>query len=572
MTDFVPDEPKGKSKLSFVPDKPDAPPEPAADPSAGGGTLSIGPLDTGIQTPEWLDRGLAGAGKAVEDTVRGIGQYTGLESRKDVEDSRERDSALMKTTAGKVGNIAGNIAITAPALAIPGVNTVRGAALLGTALGASQPSTSTRETIMNTGLGGLTGAAGQAVGGKLAQAAKNSLVAREAAATAAKTQNAERDAVWQQARAVGYTAPPTALRPNAANTALESVSGKIATRQGAAARNAEVTNTLTRQDLGIAPNTAITRTVLKGVRKVAGKAYQDVKDALKPGFKSDGYYTQDLDAIQGGIVDLEKAYPGISKQANPDVQALVDSARVATHNGPEAVALSKFLRSQAKSNYRAAFGPNADPGKMALATAQTRVAGALEDLIERTLKNGGQQDLSDAWHAARTTIAKSYQAEGALKGGKISAAKLALQLQRGKPVTGGMGLAARFADHFPEVTMAPKSGVGVSKLAAWGAAMMEGAGIAFHSPGAMLTGAAIAGTPYATRAAILGRAGQRILANPSYRPGMIGTAARQGLRALGTGAQITKGGQPLLMSPEPEPGYARGGLVRLYELKRKLNA
>ena len=146
-----------------------------SDPSAGGGTLSIGPFDTGIQTPQWLDRGLAGAGKAGYDLARGAGQLVGLVSRKDVADSRALDAPLMATTAGKVGNLAGNVALAAPTAVIPGANTVTGAGVIGAGLGLLQPSTSTKETLANTAIGGVLGAGGQWVGGKLAGAATQKL-------------------------------------------------------------------------------------------------------------------------------------------------------------------------------------------------------------------------------------------------------------------------------------------------------------------------------------------------------------------------------------------------------------
>ena len=482
------------------------------------------------------DKFLAGAGKAFVDLGRGVGQFTGLESRQNVADSRQLDAPLMATGAGKAGNIVGNIAATAPALAIPGAATVPGAAVLGAAFGAAQPSTSTRETLTNTGLGAVTGAVGQKVGTSLSNAVTNKLASRTATAAANQSQNAERDAVLQQARQAGYVIPPTAVNPNAVNTALESVSGKAATRQGASAKNAIVTNDGVRQDLGIAPNAPITRQALQGVRAQAGQAYQRVKAALGSNFASDGQYAQDLANVQNGMTDLEQAYPGISRQANPEVEALIKSASVASHNGNDAVGLSKFLRSQAKDNYRAAFGPGGNPTKLALATAQTRVANALEDLVDRTLTNSGQGDLATAWNDARTTIAKSYQAEGALKGGNVSAVKLAQQLQKGKPVSGQMGLAAQFANHFEDVAKLPKSGVGVSKLGATLAAGLGGEAAFLHSPTMAAGAVAAAAAPYAVRAGLLSRVGQNALANPSYAPGMLGTGALNSLKLLGRGS------------------------------------
>lgn len=115
-----------------------------ADPTEG---MSIG------------DKLAAGVGKAIVDTGRGLGQMVGLVGRDDVAESRKLDSALMNTTAGKVGNFAGNVAILAPTALIPGANTVTGAATIGALTGLAQPSTSTNETLFNVGMSGGAGGA-----------------------------------------------------------------------------------------------------------------------------------------------------------------------------------------------------------------------------------------------------------------------------------------------------------------------------------------------------------------------------------------------------------------------------
>lgn len=128
-----------------------------ANPSEGGGSLKIGPLDTGIKTPEWLDRGLSGIGKSMYDTATGLGQFITATDRADVAESRRLNKPLMDTTAGKVGDVVGNLATTLPLAFIPGANTVKGASLIGAATGLAQPSESGTETLMNTGMGALAG-------------------------------------------------------------------------------------------------------------------------------------------------------------------------------------------------------------------------------------------------------------------------------------------------------------------------------------------------------------------------------------------------------------------------------
>ena len=151
-----------KSMPSDTPAKAEIP-----DPSAGEGTLSIGPIDTGIKTPEWLNRGLAGAGKAFVDAARGAGQFVGAVSRDDVERARALDVPLMNSTAGKAGNLGGNLALMLPTVAIPGANSLTGAAAIGATQGLLAPSTSTKETLENIGYGGVAGGAGVALGRSL---------------------------------------------------------------------------------------------------------------------------------------------------------------------------------------------------------------------------------------------------------------------------------------------------------------------------------------------------------------------------------------------------------------------
>lgn len=106
-----------------------------------------------------FDKFAAGMGKAAFDTARGLGQLVGAVSREDVAEARKRDAALMNTGAGMSGNIAGNLAILAPTAMIPGAATIPGAALIGAGTGLAQPSTSTQETLQNTGLGAVAGPA-----------------------------------------------------------------------------------------------------------------------------------------------------------------------------------------------------------------------------------------------------------------------------------------------------------------------------------------------------------------------------------------------------------------------------
>ena len=497
----------------------------AQSPIARADPNSISPVESEIGAI--ASNALSGAGKAFVDLGRGAGQYLGLVSRQDVQDSRERDAPLMATGAGKVGNIVGNVAATAPALAIPGANTVVGAGLIGAATGALQPSVSTGETVRNTVLGGALGAGGQAVGNAVAAGATRILNARNTAAATAQSANAERDAVLQAGRDVGYVVPPTEVNPSATATALESISGKAATKQAAQVRNQTVTNNLVAHDLGLPADTPITQQALAGVRQRAGQVYRQVGQAGR--ITPDAQFVEDIRGIQNVSQQVQAGFPGAVTPAAHHIDALVTSLDQPGFTSAQALEYTKRLRQQASSNFTIA-GRSGDAEARALAQAQIRGADALEEMIGRHLQANGQPNLLQAFQEARTTIAKSYQAQAALRGGNVNAQRLASQMQRGRPMTDGFGLVAHFADHFSDATKLPKGGVGVSKLAATVGG--GGALTAAFTGNLPLAGALAAGTaaPYAVRQSLLSGVGQRALATPQYAPGALGTITLNALR------------------------------------------
>lgn len=108
-----------------------------------------------------MQRGLAGAGKFVADTGRGVGQMLGLVDQASVDEAKRLDAPLMNTTAGKVGNFAGAAAGAVPLAMIPGANTLVGASLVGAGVGATQPTATGESRAENAALGAAGGFVGQ---------------------------------------------------------------------------------------------------------------------------------------------------------------------------------------------------------------------------------------------------------------------------------------------------------------------------------------------------------------------------------------------------------------------------
>jgi hypothetical protein len=154
----------------------------------------------GINTPQWLDRTLAGAGKAVADMGTGAGQIArsglefagakaaadrlGLPTPQQVDETKRLDAPLMNTGAAQAGYIGGNIAATmlplaglarvgvAPAAALLNPSTYSSAAASGALSGALQPTgtgdSRARNILLGAGTGMASNAAVNAVG-RLAQ-------------------------------------------------------------------------------------------------------------------------------------------------------------------------------------------------------------------------------------------------------------------------------------------------------------------------------------------------------------------------------------------------------------------
>jgi hypothetical protein len=107
------------------------------------------------------DRALAGAGKAFSDIGSGIKQiFTGNGNQQEIDETKQRDAALMNTRAGMLGNVGGNVAVALPTAFIPGAQGMTGAALTGAALGGIQPVASDESRLKNIAIGGAGGAGG----------------------------------------------------------------------------------------------------------------------------------------------------------------------------------------------------------------------------------------------------------------------------------------------------------------------------------------------------------------------------------------------------------------------------
>jgi hypothetical protein len=474
------------------------------------GPTSTGPRETRplvAQPGEGRDF-LAGAGKAFVDVARGAGQLVGLgPDGEEVQDIRERDAPLMATSAGKVGNVIGGVATAAPALAIPGANTVAGSTVIGGVYGALQPTVSNKERAVNTAVGAAVGGATQYIGQKVSGFIGKKMAARTVAAESKAAQNAVRDTTLAESRKAGYVVPPATTNPTALNRIAEGVSGKAATQQAAAVRNQQVTNRLVRADLGLSDDAPLTVESLNAIRKKAGGAYKAMKSAGE--IVTDGEYLDDLARLTESVDEVAKDFPDANVAAGKEVNELVDTLLRDKFKASSAVEYTKQLRHAASAN----LAHGVDPTRRALGLAQRDAAGALEDMVIRHLKVNGKGALATEFDKARILIAKTHTVEKALNGstGNVVATALGRELKRGKPLTGGIATAAKFGQAFPRVAQEITHSPGVSAVDA----LVGGVGAATVNP-------AMIGIPAArigARSAILSKPYQAAAGVPSYSPG-----------------------------------------------------
>jgi hypothetical protein len=136
--------------------------------------------ETKVDQPKMSNLELFGKGAlaSAKDTLLGakqlynlgekaVGAKTAKEHQQQIEEEirkqREENAPILNTPAGFAGNLTGEVIKAVPTMFIPGAGEVKGAALIGGALGALQPTTEDESKLFNIGAGGALGGAGQAV-------------------------------------------------------------------------------------------------------------------------------------------------------------------------------------------------------------------------------------------------------------------------------------------------------------------------------------------------------------------------------------------------------------------------
>lgn len=334
---------------------------------------------------------------------------------------------------------------------------------------------------------GVIGLAGKA-GGALGKLVTGS--ADPATQAAAKT-----------AQSAGYVIPPTQVKPSLLNRALEGTAGKLTTAQNASAKNATVTNAKVAAELGLPANAPITPEALKAVRQDAGQAYEAVRGAGM--VTADKPYADAIAKIGQEMQGAAKSFPGLKKN---EVADLVETMSKPSFDAGDAIDAIRVLRDQADGLFA--------KGEKGAARAYKAASEALDGALDRHLQATGADGLQ-AFREARSRIAKTYSAEKALNPttGTIDARKLANQLNRGKPLSGGLKDAAEFANRFPKAAQPPEAMGSLPGISPLDVFALGGASYAADDPRYML---GLLARP-AARAAVLSPMVQRGLTKSPMR-------------------------------------------------------
>jgi len=401
----------------------------------------------------------------------------------------------------------------------------------GVGAAAGSPSASLRQLATNAAVGGLSGGAAGATkeatgndtlamtAGMLAPAAASRAITGAQQQIAAnqlrQQQNAARDQNIANARNAGFVVSPSEVNPSTMNRALEGVAGKLSTRQLASSKNQEQTNQLVRQDLGVPENVPLTTDLMAQLRRDAYQAgYAPVEAAgpIRPG----AAFKRDLDSISQQFKGAARSFPAAVKD---EVSNMIDSLKVRQFDAADGVKMAQILRDESAKSYAG--------GDKAMGKAQRAAATAIEDQIERGLSGLGQPgaELLDNFRAARQQMAKTHTVEAAMNPatGNIEAQKLAAELRKGKPLSGGIKTVANAAAAFPNNFQSmEKVGAipGISPLDVFGGATLGALGAAGAGPSGALLAAAPAVRPVA-RSMILSPAYQQRFANSDYSNGAL---------------------------------------------------
>jgi hypothetical protein len=306
-------------------------------------------------------------------------------------------------------------------------------------------------------------------------------------------------ATLKEGQAAGYTVPPSMVNPSGLNNIMESLAGKAAVKQDAAARNQKITNALVAKELGLPKGTMLSEDVLNDVRGKAGESYQrmaalnpggelqrlqvrsKIAQAMEPGPvtglkvqrvegtpATTGLRVGEIRDADGRLIGMkvgkksegvEGALEGLKAKVTSrgqDVKGPLEGIKmsVSETRGGRPLEELKELRSDANAYYKEHFRQGT-VRSLKKAKDLTAKAKEIEQDFEERAAKAGTPELVDDMRKARQLIAKTYDVEKGLNLGdsNVSAASIGRGLdaagEKGK--SGNLLTIGKVAEAFPDV-------------------------------------------------------------------------------------------------------------------------
>lgn len=350
---------------------------------------------------------LAGAGKAFVDVGRGVGQLVGLTSQSEINEAKVLDAPLMKTGAGIAGNVAGNVASFLPTLAIPGANTLTGAALVGAGMGAIQPVASDDSRLVNTVMGGGGGLVGQGVANAVGRAVRpvQSSLPPQLSSLAGKAEDLGIPLTVAQRTGSRPLAITESVLENLPFTADTQLAGKAAQRS---AFNRAALQTIGENSDVASPE------VLNAARTRISQTFQDLSARNVVGLD---------DQFLSALAKVDESRTVFS---SPKIQETVEKAMELASKGKITGREYQKVRSSLGKQANSAFNTDAELGQ-----ALKSIKGALDEAATRSISEADKDAWGVArqqWQALKVIEKASAPTSADAVAGNVSPAKLAAAL------------------------------------------------------------------------------------------------------------------------------------------------
>lgn len=340
--------------------------------------------------------------------------------------------------------------------------------------------------------------------------------------------------VTKELHDAGYVLPPTEMNAGATARTAEGFGGKARTAQLAEYNNQEVTQRLAKQAINFPQNERLTAEALQSqAGELIKQGYDPIRQVAKVDVGSN--YRNALQQIKsdlGGSDSFPLAQRNEVKQLvdkylyTGDSQANGSPRLIQSYTGNDAINEISLLRKEASSKFARGEGLQGE--------AMRRVATALEDNIESSLKGQGSQ-LVGTFRTTREALAKNFAVERMLTDpntGIVDASKAARLLQAGTPLTGELNTIAKAGGPMYQRATGVATG-GKPPMINYGDSFLMGAGggLAHMTGGASVGLTAFPVARAAARYGVLSKPAQSMMAGNliDRQPSMFGAdAARVG--------------------------------------------